>query len=68
MPSGSLSNIFVTGESFVRVEPSDIDYNYGLNALWTPYFLLFEIKTYFKVCNKVIILLFIKKDGAQLNF
>jgi len=31
-PSGSLSNIFGTGENFVRVESPDINYNYEFNA------------------------------------
>jgi len=32
VPSGSLSNIFGTGENFVRVESPDINYNYEFNA------------------------------------
>merc|ERR1711956_154223 len=32
VPTGSLSNIFGTGENFVRVESPDINYNYEFNA------------------------------------
>ena len=32
VPFGSLSNTVVTGICFARVEPSDINYNYELNA------------------------------------
>ena len=32
VPSGSLSNIFGTGENFVKVESPDINYNYEFNA------------------------------------
>merc|ERR1712037_612222 len=32
VPTGSLSNIFGTGENFVKVESPDINYNYEFNA------------------------------------
>ena len=32
LPTGSLSNIFITGENFVKVESPDINYNYEFNA------------------------------------